>query len=122
MRVIIAGSRCFVDIYLVRSAMREFFRAHGAPDEETIVVSGGAPGVDQLGERWAEENGCDVVRYPADWKNQGKAAGPIRNRLMAENADALCAIWDGKSRGTKNMIEEAKKRGLKTYIHMTVTL
>ena len=41
----------------------------------------------------------------------------MRNRQMAENADALIAYWDGESRGTKNMIEEAKKRGLKIPIY-----
>ena len=44
-----------------------------------------------------------------DWNKHGKAAGPIRNRQMAEYADCLIAVWDGKSRGTKNMIDEMNK-------------
>jgi hypothetical protein len=54
--------------------------------------------------------------FPADWKTHGKAAGPIRNRQMAKNAEALIALWDGNSRGTKNMIETATKLGLKVYV------
>lgn len=52
-----------------------------------------------------------VKRFPADWDRHGRAAGPIRNCQMAQYADALIAIWDGKSRGTKNMIDEMNKCG-----------
>ena len=54
--------------------------------------------------------------YRADWETHGRAAGPIRNRKMAENASALIALWDGASRGTKNMIETAQKKGLLVYV------
>jgi hypothetical protein len=50
--------------------------------------------------------------FPAQWSIYGKGAGYIRNREMAQYADALIAFWDGKSKGTKNMIDEAKKQGL----------
>ncbi|MFD1444284.1 hypothetical protein [Thermoactinomyces vulgaris] len=59
--------------------------------------------------------GHKIARYPAEWKKYGKKAGPLRNAKMAENADALVAFWDGKSRGTKDMIETAKRRGLRIY-------
>jgi hypothetical protein len=59
---------------------------------------------------------CEV--YKADFKTYGKAGGPIRNREMAEEADALIAFWDGQSRGTKDMIEVAKKKGLKVRVIM----
>jgi hypothetical protein len=64
--------------------------------------------VDTLAELWAVENGIPNTRYPADWKRYGRKAGPIRNRLMAENAEALIAIWDGKSRGAMDMIKQAR--------------
>ena len=88
-------------------------------DRISLVVSGTASGADQYGEIWARACGLSVDRYPADWTKHGKAAGPIRNRLMAENADALVAVWDGKSRGTRNMIDEARKRGLVAFIYRT---
>ena len=114
-RVIIAGCRYFVDYGFLRDKCNVLL------SEKTklfniVVVSGGAFGVDQLGEIYAEECGYSVQRYPADWAKNGKAAGPIRNAKMADNADALIAFWDGQSRGTKNMIEVAKNRGLKVRI------
>lgn len=62
---------------------------------------------------WWETSGyglqADIVEFPADWNTHGKAAGPIRNRKMAEYADALLLIWDGKSRGSTNMYNEMRK-------------
>jgi predicted Rossmann fold nucleotide-binding protein DprA/Smf involved in DNA uptake len=110
MRTIIAGSRNIEEYSLLLEAIKS------SGIEITSVVSGGAPGVDTLGERYAEENSLTCTRFPANWEKYGKAAGPIRNRLMAANADALIAIWDGKSPGTKNMIQEAEKKGLQVYI------
>ena len=112
MRTIIAGSR---------STTQEQFNEGIALctwlDEITVVISGTAQGADVLGEQWAKSHGLEIERYPADWAEHGRAAGPIRNRLMAENADALIAIWDGTSRGTKNMFETARDRGLRIHIH-----
>lgn len=84
--------------------------------EDVVIISGHASGADALGERYAQERGFLLETYPADWKVLGKADGPIRNAKMAEVADALIAFWDGKSRGTKNMIDTATKRGLKVAV------
>lgn len=84
--------------------------------ECTAVLSGTAPGVDRLGERWANDNNRTILYFPADWDGLGKKAGHVRNRLMAENADALLAIWDGASNGTAGMISEARKRGLRVWV------
>ena len=82
----------------------------------TEIVSGGCPsGADAAGERWASENDVGVLRFKAEWEKYGKAAGPIRNKKMAEYADALLLIWDGKSPGSRNMREEMKKLGKKIY-------
>ena len=82
----------------------------------TEVVSGGASGVDAAGERWAKTHNIPIKSFPADW-TQGKMAGFIRNRQMAQYAHALIALWDGKSPGTHNMIKEANKEGLAIHIH-----
>lgn len=110
MKVIIAGGRDITDYELVLSAVSE------SQFDITEVVSGGASGVDTLAIVFAMENNIPSQTFMANWTKYGNAAGPIRNRLMADNAEALIAIWDGKSRGTKNMIEEAKKRNLKVFI------
>lgn len=82
----------------------------------TEVVSGGAEGVDQLGKDWAYKNGIPSKQFNAHWSENGRAAGPMRNREMAAYADALIAVWDGESRGTKNMIEEMKRLGKPFWI------
>ncbi|MBX0320285.1 DUF2493 domain-containing protein [Shouchella clausii] len=109
-KVIVAGSRDFNDYMLLKRKLDVVLRNRAS--EEIEIVSGKARGADTLGERYAKERGYAIKEFPADWETHGKAAGHIRNRLMAEYADALVAFWDGKSRGTENMIETAKKKRL----------
>jgi hypothetical protein len=85
----------------------------------SLVVSGMARGADKFGEVWAGMNNVPIKRFPADWDKHGKAAGFIRNKQMADNADALIAIWDGASRGTKNMIELAELGSLRMFVYRT---
>ena len=110
MRVIIAGGRNITDYSLVSTALGE------SEFNPTEIVSGMAPGVDTLAIQYAKENNLPLKEFHADWNTYKRAAGPIRNRQMAEYGDALVAIWDGESRGTKNMIEEATKRNLQVYV------
>ncbi len=77
------------------------------------VVSGTARGPDRWGESWAESlDFVELKRMPADWDTHGKRAGMIRNAEMAQRGDALLAFYDGKSAGTRNMIETARSEGL----------
>lgn len=112
MKVIVAGSRDASP-----DAVRQALAVCPWSSLISVVLSGTAPGADQEGERWAEERKLLVERYPADWKTFGKRAGPLRNKQMAENADGLVAIWDGQSRGTLNMIDLARKRGLRVFVY-----
>lgn len=82
----------------------------------TEVVGGGAFGVDQAGERLAKSKGLPIDRYDADWNKYGRRAGPMRNLVMADKAEALIAFHKNASRGTQNMIEIAQKTGLKVFI------
>lgn len=113
MRTIIAGSRSITDYRQVCDAVIE------SCFDITVVVSGTARGVDQLGEQWAHTHGIPIDRYPAQWDRNGKAAGYKRNVVMAILADALIALWDGQSRGTKHMIDEATRRGLRVFVYCT---
>ena len=113
-RVIIGGCRDFAAYELLKERC-DYYLQNQKP-EDIVIVSGHASGADALGERYAQERGFQLETYPADWKAHGRAAGPIRNAQMAAVADALIAFWDGKSRGTKNMIDTATKRGLKVAV------
>ena len=90
-KVIVAGGRDFGDYGLLCQTCR---------------------GADTLGERYAQERGYAVERFPADWEHAGKSAGFIRNRQMADVADALIAFWDRHSRGTAHMIDQARQKSL----------
>ena len=115
MKTIIAGSRSITDPMVVARAVAavlestEGFRI-------TEIVSGAAKGVDTSGELLAPFLNVPVKRFPADWERHGKHAGYLRNIEMADYADALIAVWDGASKGTKHMIETAKQHGLQVHI------
>lgn len=100
MRVIIAGSRA---IDIVPKELGEILLA--VFPAVTHIISGGARGVDTAAFNVAKLHSLPVTVYFADWYKHGKSAGYKRNVVMADNADALLAIWDGESRGTKHMID-----------------
>lgn len=114
-RIIIAGGRDFMDYALLKDTCDRLLR-ESTMGQQPIIVSGHANGADMLGERYAMERGWQTDIHPADWKRHGRAAGPIRNREMALGSSALIAFWDGKSRGTKNMIDIANKLGLQVAV------
>lgn len=115
MRIIIAGGRN-VEWHLADKLVQEALEKSGWKDSLSEVVHGGAVGIDSAAHAMSKGVWPTKV-FPADWNKLGKRAGPVRNRQMAEYADALIAIWDGESRGTKNMIEEATRCGLPVFIH-----
>lgn len=111
-RVIIAGGRNFDDYVLLFNKVQKYTMNMVSFE----IVSGGAKGADSLGERYAKVNKVPLKIFKADWDKYGKGAGHIRNREMAEYATHLIAFWDGKSRGTENMINTAKELGLKVKV------
>jgi ABC-type enterochelin transport system substrate-binding protein len=112
MKVIIAGGRNFRDYNKLRESCDNIL----VNQKEVEIVSGTAAGADTLGERYAQEKGYEVKKFPAQWDLYGKSAGYKRNQQMAEYADGLIAFWDGKSKGTKHMIDIANKMGLKVRV------
>jgi len=114
MKIIIAGSRNFTDYKKLCEVCD-----HILQDQTDIEIVSGAyyKGADKLGEQYAIERGYKIRQFPSNWKRFGRAAGPKRNEQMANYADALIAFWDGKSKGTKHMIELAKSKGLKINIY-----
>ena len=111
-RVIIAGSRTFrteAHYKMLQAQMDSLICEFGLPDE---IVSGTAQGADRLGERYAIENSIKIKRFQPDWDTYGKSAGYIRNEDMAKYGTCLVVFWDGQSKGTRHMIEQAGKKGL----------
>lgn len=109
MKLIIAGSRsvhpspeqidaAMDDLLFVKPDIRE-------------VVSGTADGADRAGEAWAAINSIQVRTFPANWDQHGKVAGKLRNRAMAEYADAALVFWDGMSSGSCDMVTRMVARG-----------
>jgi len=87
----------------------------GKPKNEIEIVSGTAKGADVLGERYAEERGYSIKRFPADW-SIGKHAGYLRNVEMSVYANRLALCWNLKSLGSKHMLDIAKKAKLPTRV------
>jgi len=110
-RVIIAGSRSFSDIELMRSKCDAILKAK-ADTHDIAIVSGTAGGADKMGEQYANERGYQIHRYPADWVNHGKGGGMIRNAQMLQSADAVIVFWDGISRGSAHMINITEAKGI----------
>ena len=110
MRTIIAGSRDISTYELVSQAVDEsYFHI-------SEIISGGARGVDSLAIEYAKKNNIPYKIMNANWDKYGKSAGYKSNVEMALVADALIAIWDKKSSGTKHMIDIMDKMKKPYYI------
>lgn len=122
LRIVIAGSRDFNDYELLKREVLNIVKYDNRPKDYVKVISGGARGADTLGERFAKEFGLEVKRFIPDWESIGRRAGYIRNAEMAkysveDGSDGmLIAFWDGKSKGTKHMIDLANKYELEVHI------
>lgn len=115
-KVIIAGTRDFNDYAFLKRNLDYFLQGINPNNEEIEIVSGNARGADKLGERYAKEHNLPVKLFPANWDKYGKRAGYLRNQEMANYSDMLIAFWDEKSKGTKHMIDIAKKQGLTVIV------
>lgn len=100
MKVILAGSRNIIDEFTVMCCADSIYF-----EKIDEVIGGGARGVDSFAPLLAERRQAKYVEFKADWGRLGKKAGYLRNLQMGAYADALIAVWDGKSRGTRHMID-----------------
>lgn len=103
MKTIIAGSRNITDLALV-------YRAVDLSNYEIAEVVSG------LAIEFANTEDIPVKEFPALWDKFGRSAGPLRNREMGDYADCLIAIWDGKSSGTRHMINYMKSLGKPSFV------
>lgn len=98
-RIVIAGGRDFDDYQGMCKVLDKIKWELG-----DVIISGTANGADTLGERYANEHGLRIARFPARWDKHGKKAGFLRNEEMAEFCTGGILFWDGVSRGTRSMI------------------
>ena len=112
MKIIIAGSREFTDYELLKEKLNEII----GDKNDIEIVSGMARGADLLGVKYADELGYEIKKFPAEWDKYGKSSGYKRNEQMAKYSDSCVCFWDGKSKGTKHMIDLSNKYGLKTFV------
>ena len=105
-KVIIAGGRDFYNADLLYSTLDRLL----LKKTNVQIVSGFAKGADSLALMYAADRNLPWKIFPADWDTHGKQAGYIRNKVMADFADACVCFWDGKSRGTADMIGLCRKR------------
>ena len=126
--LLIAGSRDFTDYSRFKEIVISFLQKikdenPGITREEFQIVSGGARGADALAYEFGKAKGFTTTVIEADWNKYGKQAGMIRNQVMARLLEAnrggknyvLC-FWDGKSRGTKGMMDLAIYYKLDLYV------
>jgi len=123
MKVIVAGSRNIDNIEKSFKLIKDGLAELGNLPFETNkieIVSGGARGIDTIAEDFSKVYNIKFKRFPAFWEKHGKRAGFYRNCAMADYVGedgALIAIWDGHSRGTKMMIDIAKKKGMRVFVY-----
>lgn len=137
-KIIIAGSRNFNDYKKMRKTLDSIISLKVHEGDSVEIIEGGARGADKLGMQYALEEDIPFKEFPAEWENLNVTpcvvkidrlgrkynvlAGHNRNKKMAEYAKKesdiaiLVAFWDGKSPGTKNMIEQAQKLKIEVVI------
>lgn len=107
-RVLVCGGRMFDQPRVVGRALAEIH----SRTPIGLVISGGATGADRCGERWAEHNRIPLCVFPANWRFNGRAAGPIRNTAMLEFARPQLVVAFPGGRGTAHMISLARAAGV----------
>lgn len=110
MKVIVAGTRTYRDIPTLYTILSTIVQ------HSDVVLQGGANGVDRLAAQWCRTHAVACQEFPAAWERWGKSAGARRNGQMARQADALIAIWDGRSRGTAHMIQSMRALGKPVHV------
>lgn len=107
MKIAVIGSRDFNKKEYLYSAIDQFISESNEVD--ISIISGGAQGADAIAKSYAHDRSYNYEEFKPDWKQFGRGAGPIRNAAIVEACDTLIAFWDGKSRGTQDAINKAKK-------------
>jgi len=106
MKLLIGGSR----------TIKKFDLSPYVPDDAELIISGGAGGIDEMAERYADDHRISKLILRPEYKVYGKAAPLKRNELMVSIADEVLLIWDGISSGTTHTARVAEKMGKRVRI------
>ena len=108
MRVLFCGDRNWTDRDKIAAAFDRL--------QPSLVIEGEARGADTLAREEAERRGIPVLSFPANWKQYGRAAGPIRNRQMLSEGrpEYVCGFHSSieASSGTRDMLNQARRLGV----------
>ena len=114
------GSRSFNDCVLLEQELNKLFNENEEfAGKEIKIISGMALGADTLAVDYADNHKLTKILFPANWKRYSRVAGFLRNEDMLSLATHLIAFWDGKSNGTRYMIEIAKGKGIPVWVFPT---
>lgn len=100
MKLLIIGSRTITDFDLTNHI----------PEETSLIISGGAKGMDTVAEKYADKHGIEKLIIKPQYEKYGRAAPIKRNEIMVDMADLVLAVWDGKSKGTERALKYAQKK------------
>ena len=113
MKILICGDRHWANKKVMKKVMDIWVK------EGDTLIHGGAKGADNMSGLIGKDIGCNIKVFPANWKEYGRSAGPIRNReMLRENPDIIIGFHNdiNKSKGTKDMLNIGKKNMIDTYI------
>lgn len=114
MTILCCGDRNWKAGYAIEARLSEY------RGKDVTIIHGNAQGADRMSALIAAKLGLSVRSFQAEWEKYGKAAGPIRNRkmLVEGKPDLVIAFHDDirNSKGTKNMVEQAKRKGIPTEV------
>lgn len=122
--LVVCGSRSITEKEIVKEGIREAIKKFNER-EETIsqVLTGGADGVDSVAKEWVSDKDIQYEEIEPKWEKYGGKRAPIeRNKKLIEKADYIVAVWDGKSSGTKFMIDNAGETPLYVKLEGTKKL
>lgn len=121
MRILICGDRDWDNRWAIKRRVLNLMAKHDLKPSDLVIIEGGAMGADRQAREVAESLGIAVMEFPANWNFYHKPAGPIRNAWMLRwgMPDEVWAFhpYIENSKGTKNMVEQAKKGKIETHVY-----
>lgn len=120
MKIAVVGSRSITSYETVRKALQRSPFWHPSREGQrpgVTIISGGADGVDTSAERFAEEHDCNLEVIEPDWNDWSNGhPAKVRNTTIVEQSNAVVAVWDGHSNGTRDSIDKALDQGKNIYV------